>query len=146
MEFLITYQDTISSLAPIADGVFTQDDNPCLLGGLDKYTNKTVFPLPDDAERYTPVSLPRTGKIWSWTVQRFRPKSPPYEGPEEFEPYGVAYIELAGAVIVESVLVDVDFDNLHVGQEMELVIVPFTKLNGQTVQNFAFRPLQSKGQ
>ena len=26
------------------------------------------------------------------TVQGFRPKSPPYEGPVEFEPYPVGYV------------------------------------------------------
>ena len=31
--------------------------------------------------------LAREGTLWTWTVQGFRPKSPPYAGPAEFEPY-----------------------------------------------------------
>ncbi len=71
------------------------------------------------------VRLPRRGKIWSWTVQRFRPKSPPYIGPEDFEPFAVGYVELAGAVIVEARLTNVAFDALKIGMEVETVLIPF---------------------
>ena len=51
--------------------------------------------------------LARRGTLWTWTVQRFRPKSPPYAGrPEEFEPYGVGYVELPGEVRVEARLTE----------------------------------------
>ena len=46
--------------------------------------------------------LAREGTLWTWTVQGFRPKSPPYEGPVEFEPYPVGYVELPGEVKVET--------------------------------------------
>ena len=52
--------------------------------------------------------LARRGTLWSWTIQRFRPKSPPYTGPEEFEPYGVGYVELPGEVRVEARLTESD--------------------------------------
>jgi hypothetical protein len=34
------------------------------------------------------------GPLWTYTVQSFPPKSPPYTG--AFEPYGVGYVERAG--------------------------------------------------
>jgi uncharacterized OB-fold protein len=47
-----------------------------------------------------PVALPDRGTVWTWTVQRTRPK-PPYTGPDEFEPFAVGYVDL-GPVRVES--------------------------------------------
>jgi uncharacterized OB-fold protein len=77
--------------------------------------------------------LARRGTLWSWTVQRFRPKSPPYTGPEEFEPYGVGYIELPGEVRVEARLTESDPKRLRIGMEMELTLIPEA--------TFAFRPV-----
>ncbi len=78
--------------------------------------------------------LGRTGTLYTWTVQGFRPK-PPYAGPEEFEPYGVGYVELPGEVLVESRLTVADPDRLRIGQPVQLVIVPF----GDQV-TYAFAP------
>ena len=79
-------------------------------------------------------------------IQGFRPKSPPYEGPAEFEPYPVGYVELPGEVKVESLLVEVATDQLQIGMQMELVIVPFSStVSDQPLVTFAFRPLRSGG-
>jgi uncharacterized OB-fold protein len=46
-------------------------------------------------ERRRERRLARRGTLWTWTIQCFRPKSPPYAGDaESFEPYGVGYVEL----------------------------------------------------
>jgi hypothetical protein len=108
--------------APIAPGLW-QGEPPALVGGRDKTSGRIVFPCPAD-DRYEPVSLPRRGTIWSWTVQRFAPKSPPYAGPEPFEPFALGYVELPGAVIVETRFHDIPFDELRTGLPVELVIVP----------------------
>ncbi len=68
--------------------------------------------------------LGRTGTLYTWTVQGFRPK-PPYAGPEEFEPYGVGYVELPGEVRVGARLTTADPARLRIGLPMELVVVPF---------------------
>lgn len=87
------------------------------------------------------MALPRRGRIWSWTVQRFRPKSPPYIGPEEFEPYAVAYVELPDAVIVETRLANVAFDALKIGMEVETTLVPFAvDAAGASLVTYAFQP------
>lgn len=73
-------------------------------------------------------------------MQGFRPKEP-YAGPAEFEPFGVGYVELAGQVIVESVLTENDPDALEIGAPMELCIVAFgVDDDGRDVVTFAFRP------
>jgi uncharacterized OB-fold protein len=100
-----------------------------------------VFPLPPDRERFEAVELPREGRIWSWTIQRFRPKSPPYAGPEAFEPFAVAYVELPGVCIVEARLTVFAFDELRVGLPCRLVTEDF---GGRA--SFAFAPVPQGGE
>jgi uncharacterized OB-fold protein len=55
------------------------------------------------------------GTLWTWTVQRFPPKSPPYEG--TFRPFAIGYVELPEGVRVEAIL---DVDEPYIGQPMRL--------------------------
>ncbi|WP_428310511.1 Zn-ribbon domain-containing OB-fold protein [Hydrocarboniphaga sp.] len=131
---------------PIASEIFAQLDPPRLRGGRHRETGRIVFPIPLGAEAalYEPVTLADRGTLWSWTVQRFRPKSPPYAGPEQFVPYAVGYIELAGQLIVESRLEGVDFDRLQIGAPMELAVVAFsTAADGAPLLTYAFIPSKS---
>ncbi len=58
---------------------------------------------------------PLTGVLWTWTVQRFPPKSPPYVPPPDgFQPFGVGYVELTTGERVLAVL-DVELDALRIG-------------------------------
>jgi uncharacterized OB-fold protein len=109
---------------------------PALLGSECAQCGTVTFPRQGACPRCTSTDvsdrrLSRRGTLWSWTVQRFRPKSPPYTGPEAFEPYGVGYIELPGEVRVEARLTE--FEGLEIGMEMELTMIPEA--------TFAFRPL-----
>ena len=111
---------------------------PVLLGSQCRRCGTVSFPRQGTCPRCTSTDveerrLARRGTLWSWTVQRFRPKSPPYTGPEEFEPYGVGYIELPGEVRVEARLTEADPDRLHIGMEMELTLIEDAA--------FAFRPV-----
>jgi uncharacterized OB-fold protein len=93
----------------------------------------------DGAERHP---LAREGTLWSWTVQGFAPKSPPYAGTaEEFRPYGVGYIELGGEVRVEAILTTADPDTLVIGMQMRLVAIPVTGREREGLVTFAFEPL-----
>lgn len=66
------------------------------------------------------VTLSGQGTLWSWTVQRFPPKSPPYEVPVDwFKPFVVGYVELAEGVRVGAV-VDVPVDEVSIGMELSL--------------------------
>ena len=85
--------------------------------------------------------LARRGTLWTWTIQCFAPKSPPYAGTaEDFRPYGVGYVELAGEVRVEARLTEADPAQLHIGMPMELVLVPAPGAAGTLT--FAFRPAE----
>jgi len=130
----------------IDDGLFIQaDDGPRLVGSSCRSCGTTTFPRQESCPKCTRVdmadsTLPRRGTLWSFTVQGFRPK-PPYAGPAEFVPYGVGYVELRGAVIVEAVLTENDPERLHIGDEMELVLRPLRRdEDGTEVLTFAFAP------
>jgi uncharacterized OB-fold protein len=129
---------------PVDPSVWTDGAEPRLVGGRHKADGRLVFPLPPDAGNYAPELLPRHGRLWSYTVQRFAPKSPPYMGPQPFEPFAVGYVELPGALIVETRLTDVEFEDLAVGMPVELAIVPLrTDADGTVVTTYAFRPSES---
>lgn len=103
-----------------------------------------MFPLPADRESFEPCVLPQAGRLWSYTVQRFAPKSPPYAGAQPFEPFAVGYVELPGTVIVESRLTGVAFEDLRVGMPVELTVVPLRNdPDGTTVVTYAFQPSRS---
>jgi uncharacterized OB-fold protein len=138
---------------PVAEGLFTwPDEAPQLIGSRFPESGVVTFPRQSSCPRTSStvvedVLLPRRGRLWSWTVQGFLPKSPPYAGretPQTFVPYGVGYVELAvgdGGVIVESRLTENDPDRLRIGMPVELVIIPFTTDDeGRQVLTFAFAP------
>lgn len=128
----------------IAQGLITEDNPPHLIGGRERETGRVVFPCPPisgkGGERYEQVALSRTGTLWSYTIQRYRPKSPPYKGPEAFRPWAVAYVELPGEVIVESRLTDVAFEDIHIGMPLELTMIPLDPDAPDSVMIPAFRP------
>lgn len=128
---------------PIAQGVFTPGDTPVLLGARHRETGRVVFPSPagPEAALFETILLSPTGTLWSWTVQRFRPKSPPYAGPAAFEPFALGYVELTGQVIVESRLTGIAFDALRIGLKLRLTTLPFaTDPDGTTIITYAFAP------
>jgi uncharacterized OB-fold protein len=81
--------------------------------------------------------------LWTWTVQCFAPKSPPYAGAADgFEPYGVGYVELPGEVRVEARLTEADPARLRIGMPMELVLVPAPGPDGALT--YAFAPAEDR--
>jgi uncharacterized OB-fold protein len=89
-------------------------------------------------------TLPRRGTLWTWTIQRFMPK-PPYhssESPETFTPFGLGYVELPGALRIETRLLENNPDRLKIGSEMELAFyVHRTEPDGIEIINYAFKPV-----
>ena len=128
---------------PIAPDVFTTGSPLRLIGGRHRLSGRFVFPLPQDSESYERVELPSRGSLWSYTVQRFPPKSPPYRGAEPFQPFALGYVELPGALIVESRLTEVDFEELRLGMSMEVTTTALRHDDdGTAVLTYAFRPVR----
>ena len=89
---------------PIAEGLFSwPSPNPALLASRCKQCGIAAFPAAESCmacsgQDVSVEELPRRGTLWTWTIQRFMPKSPYHsnETPETFRPYGVGYVELPG--------------------------------------------------
>jgi uncharacterized OB-fold protein len=114
---------------PLAEGMYRLvDGEPRLLGGRRKSDGKYAFPRPvgADAALYDPVDLASEGRLWSFTVQRFCPKTPYAGDPKTFRPYAVGYVELPDQIIVEGHIVTDDFSALRIGEAMRLTLVPFS--------------------
>lgn len=133
---------------PVAENLFRGEGAETrLLAGRARADGRLRFPFPHgaDAEDYDLVELGREGTLWSYTVQRFRPKTP-YNGDGDdgdFKPYGVGYIELPGELIVEARLVANDFSALTIGTPMRLTTEAYrTSDDGEPVLTYAFTPVR----
>jgi uncharacterized OB-fold protein len=135
---------------PVAEGLFVwPDERPSLIGSRDRETGVISFPAGrgDEDEE---IRLSRTGTLFTWTTQQFVPPAPPYTGdadPESFAPYAVGYVELPEGILIEGRLTESDPGCLAIGQEMELVLVPFRTEPGtagepdRELVTFAFAPV-----
>ncbi len=144
----------IANPVAVADGIFTLNDGqPVLLGSRCTNCDNHMFPRQHGCPRcmfneQVDVELATRGTLWTWTVQAFPPKAPPYLGPvgDDFEPFGVGYVELPGQLRVEARLTESDPEKLQIGMEME--IVPFvlgTDEDGNDVVTYAFAPVTQNG-
>jgi uncharacterized OB-fold protein len=131
--------------AAIAPGLFEETaDGPRLLGAACGRCAVVTFPRQRSCPRCTSLDmhdrpLAREGTLWSWTIQCFAPKSPPYAGDAEgFAPYGVGYVELPGELRVEALLTESDPDRLAIGMPMRLTLVPAPGDGARLT--FAFEP------
>jgi uncharacterized protein len=127
---------------PLAAEVFDTVPVLRLIGGKDLASGRVVFPFPTQDPRFERIHLPNSGTLWSYTVQRFAPKAPPYKGTEPFQPFAVGYIELAGACIVESRLNVERFEELQLGMRMQLTteLLYIDVASQQQVITYAFQP------
>jgi len=127
---------------PIDDRLLSLDASgrPTLHAGRDRQSGRLVFPPPADHSRFALEPLPREGRLWSWTVQRFRPKSPPYAGPEAFKPYAVGYVALGDQIIVEARLTGAPLDGYKIDMPVVLVGEAFELADGSRRTTFAFAP------
>jgi hypothetical protein len=81
-------------------------DGPRLIGSRCVVCGTHTFPVQDGCPRCTATSMEAVelayrGTLWTWTIQAFPPKAPPFVGdvdPERFVPFGVGFVELPGQV------------------------------------------------
>lgn len=104
--------------------LFSQLDPVTLRGSTCRTCSATSFPSQPTCPTCAgvdvhDVALPRSGTVWSWTVQRHEPKAP--FRTDAFTPFAIGYIDL-GPVIVESWLVD-DL-NWSIGEPVTLCLAP----------------------
>ncbi len=65
------------------------------------------------------------GTLWTWTVQRFPPKSPPYVPPEDgFRPFALGHVELADGSRVAAILDIPDLAGIRIGMRLRVGLGP----------------------
>lgn len=115
-----------------AEGWFTVDDEPTLIGSRCGKCGTYVFPKTEgrcpnptcDVTELSEIPLSRRGTLWSYTDARYQPP-PPYVVPTgEFEPFAIAAVELVdeGLIVLGQVAGATGVHELTVGQEMEVVV------------------------
>ena len=140
----------------VADGIFRlgDDGRPVLFGSRCTNCDNHMFPRQSGCPKcmfdtQEDIELAQSGTLWTWTVQAFPPKAPPYLGPvgNDFEPYGVGYVELENQVRVETRLTLADPEQLQIGMEMEIVAHTLTiDDDGNDVVTYAFAPAGDTGE
>lgn len=147
----------MTTTVAVADGIFTADftadvtvadGQPKLLGSRCTVCGNHMFPRQRGCPKcmgneQEDVELATHGTLWTWTVQAFPPKAPPYLGPvgDDFVPYGVGYVELPGQLRVEARLTEADPAKLVIGMPMHLVLHPLCiDADGNQVVTYAFAP------
>jgi uncharacterized protein len=137
---------SLTSARPVAEGLFVDAGGAVrLVGSRCDECGVVTFPRQESCPRCTSLHvrehlLARDGTLWSWTIQCFAPKSPPYavDDPDGFEPYGVGYIELPGEVRVEARLTVADPDELRIGMPMRLTLIAAPGV--EDAVTYAFEP------
>jgi len=135
---------------PVAECLFTcADEPPRLIASRHRETGAISFPA-ERADHSEQVLLSRTGTLFTWTTQQFVPPAPPFTGDTDagsFAPYAVGYVELPEGLLIEGRLTESDPERLAIGQEMELVLIPFRTEPGaagepdREIVTFAYAPV-----
>jgi uncharacterized OB-fold protein len=115
----------------VVEGWFTTDEDlPRLLGSRCTACGARFFPKTATCRnpecgrgRLEEVALSRTGRVWSFTDNRYQPPQP-YVASDPFEPYAIAAVELTDErmVVLGQLAPGADADSLTIGAEMELTL------------------------
>jgi len=131
----------------IADDIFVGADGGKvrIIAGKHRQTGKVVFPRPQGGEKedYQRIELPPSGTLWTYTVQRIPPKSPPFVGinsAEDYQPYAVGYVQFGNQVMIEGRITG-DPDILEIGMQMDCVSLSFPTPEGAEMTTYAFAPV-----
>jgi uncharacterized OB-fold protein len=96
----------------------------CPQCGLIGYPASTTTCPRCTASPLTLVTVNGDGTIWSYTVQRFAPKAPPYVPTgNEFEPFVVAYIQTSDGIRIEGIVEDIAVDEVRIGAQVRLISI-----------------------
>jgi len=116
---------------PAVEGWFTTGAAPRLIGSRCTTCGTRYFPRRSMAcadpacagTEFEDVELSRTGRVWSFTDNRYQPPAP-YVSPDPFVPYLIAAVELDDEkiVVLGQVVPGVDASSLKVGAPMELAV------------------------
>ncbi|MDQ1697138.1 MAG: uncharacterized protein QOJ03_2491 [Frankiaceae bacterium] len=117
---------------PAIEGWFTTDAEPSLLGNRCTTCGTVFFPKASffcrnpacNGAEFEETRLSRRGRIWSFTDAQYQPPPPYIPRAAEFAPFALAAVELSDEqmVVLGQIAEGYGVSDLHVGQEVELVI------------------------
>jgi uncharacterized OB-fold protein len=122
---------TIKTRVAAVEGLFTLDDEPCLIGGKAASRDSYFFPKhlagSDPAalgDEIVEVRLSRRGRVWSYTNSAYPPPPPFVVQTEPFVPVVIAAVELEAEkmVVLGQVVPGYSVEDIAVGMEMEITL------------------------
>lgn len=143
------------TIRPVIDGWFTLDDEPSLLGGRCERCSTLVFPPSEgpcpnphcDGEHLVTHRLSNRGQIWSYTDAQYQPPPPYIVGPNPYEPFALAAVELDGdgIVVLGQVTSGTGADQIRVGTPVRVVVEPLYENDDETVVVWKWEPIEHPG-
>lgn len=134
-----------------ADGWFTTDPEPALIGHRCARCGTVAFPRPAlgcpnprcDSDELEPGPMSRTGTIWSYTDACYQPPPPFVPPTDEHEPFCIAAVELADQklIVLGQVVAGVTIEDLSIGQPVELVVDTLFTDDDTDHQVWKWRPI-----
>jgi hypothetical protein len=140
---------------PAVEGWFTLDDeSPALLGSQCTSCGNFAFPKETyfcrnprcQGREFAETELSRTGRVWSYTNAGYQPPDP-YVAADPYVPFAIAAVELAAEqmVVMGQVVPGVDVEDLHVGDEVELVLDTLYEDDEHEYVVWKWRPVAGAG-
>lgn len=137
-----------------AEGWFTLDDEPALIGSNCETCGTYLFPRRSGfcanptcrGTEFTDVPLSRRGKVWSYTDAQYQPP-PPYVVPEAgFEPFAIAAVSLEkeGLVILGQLTAGTSVNDITVGDEVELTVSTLFSDDENDYQIWRWQPVATQ--
>jgi uncharacterized protein len=131
--------------------LFEPGASPALLGSRCEGCSTHYFPRTSScrnpackAPALVDVQLSRTGNLYSYTVQRYRP--PPPFVLEPWAPYALGLVDLPEGVRVMGMLTGMSLDDIRIGSTVELVAESLHEDGqGQPVLTYKFAPAGTGG-
>lgn len=131
---------------PVADELFEAGDEPALVGTRCTGCGTHYFPKSIscrnpgcESKTVERAVLGRRGRLFSYTVQSYRP--PALFRMEPWEPYAIGLVELPEGLRVMSMLTGVDLDAIEIGMPLRLVVEPLYRDEaGRDVLTYGYAP------
>lgn len=138
-------EQTAKRMLPLREGLFRLPRGPgdpgALLGSRCLQCGAYFFPrrvicLSCGRQGLEDTDLSTCGKVWTYTIAGQTPPGSLIEAP-----YVLAVVELPEKVMVQSPLADCDLDAVHVGMDVEFVLVKMKEdEEGNDLMAFKFKP------
>ena len=133
---------------PIAEGLFTSDAKPSLIGTHCKSCGDYFFPKTFTchnpkckSKEIEEVKLSQKGKVSTYTVMCY-PPPPPFVAPVNYVPIPLVAVALPEGINIIGMLEGVDQKDVKIGMEVEVTTgVLYTNKNNEDIVAWKFKPV-----